>query len=222
MDVSLEMVLLREVWSRASSGQKMEGAYDGKEIDEAGIDKIHKLSNEKASVTEKTKDFTNSRGKKKCSIFTSQGRMLQKPRFPGYPDLLVPKSMPYSRTTPEKAVHFFCALFTSFLPPPKLPFFTIMPGLVWFSPIFQLPTSFLFHSRRLLHLVCGTGIPRYRPVSASLHSSISSSLDVPPFHLQNWMHVYMQAAPSIPRILPLIHSPSWEARKAVTRATSMG
>lgn len=33
---------------------------------------------------------------------------------------------------------------------------------------------------------------------------------------------YMHAAPSTPMILPLTHSPSWEARKAVTLATSMG
>ena len=33
---------------------------------------------------------------------------------------------------------------------------------------------------------------------------------------------YMQAAPSIPRTFPLIHSPSWLARKHTTRATSIG
>lgn len=34
--------------------------------------------------------------------------------------------------------------------------------------------------------------------------------------------IYMQAAPSIPKTLPLIHSPSCEARKQTTRAMSMG
>lgn len=34
--------------------------------------------------------------------------------------------------------------------------------------------------------------------------------------------VYMQAAPSMPRTLPLIHSPSCEARKQTTRAMSIG
>lgn len=34
--------------------------------------------------------------------------------------------------------------------------------------------------------------------------------------------IYMHAAPSMPRTLPLIHSPSCEARKQTTRAMSMG
>lgn len=42
------------------------------------------------------------------------------------------------------------------------------------------------------------------------------------FRSAHTVMIYMHAAPSMPRTLPLIHSPSWEARKQTTRAMSMG